>query len=65
MIEDNLQKINKNNIKRLWNIWSNVIRNGSSQGNYSKHFIDNNKEINNMEEAARFVRIMLSMFDQS
>lgn len=57
---------NKNNIKKIWNILNSIIRNGTRQVNYPQYFIDNDKNINNMDDVVNsfnnfFVNVGLNL----
>lgn len=49
--KNNIMKSKKEHYNNLrWTILNSIIRNGSSQCNNLKHFINNNKELSNMEK---------------
>ena len=49
---DKMLQMNKNNMKRTWNILNNVTANKLRSANQPKHFIKDNKVFGNLTEAA-------------
>ncbi|KAJ0050336.1 hypothetical protein NL108_017695 [Boleophthalmus pectinirostris] len=45
-------ELNRNNVKGIWKLINEILSNKPKSNNYRKYFIHDNKDVNNMNEAA-------------